>query len=155
MTEKPQYLIVALLVGLARRTGRAYVFPAQETIIKMLQKSYNITMSRATLNRHLKALECMGWFRRQRRHKKAADGSLEMHSTLYTLAREAFHMFGARFAAPVDKLKSRVNNSLSYAVSIMGQKNPKGENKEENHQQTAAARPLSDLMAAFAARMRV
>lgn len=154
MTEKPQYLIVALLVGLARRTGRAYVFPAQETIIEMLQKSYNITMSRATLNRHLKALECLGWFRRQRRHKKAADGSLEMHSTLYTLAREAFRMFGARFAAPVDNLKSRVNNSLSYAVSIMGQKNPKGKIKEENHQQTAAPRPLSDLMAACAARMR-
>lgn len=155
MTEKPQFMIVALLVGLARRVGKAYVYPAQDTIIDVLQKSYNITMSRATLNRHLKALEVLGWFSRTRRHRKAADGSLEMHSTLYTLSREAFRMFGARFAAPVDKLKSRVNNSLSYAVSIMRRKNPKGKNKQENHQQTAAPRPLSDLMAACAARMRV
>ena len=143
MTKKPQYLVLIALVNLARRTKRAYVWPSQETILATLSRCFGITISRATLNRHLKALEASGWFTRTRRHKKAADGSLEMHSTLYTLAREAFKLFAGAVDNSVDKLHSRNKNRIKFAVSVLRQKNPKGKYQKENPVVTALAGLLS------------
>ena len=137
MTKKPQHLILVLLVNLARRTKRAYVWPSQEKILQVLADSFGIVMSRATLNRHMKALEAGGWFTRTRRHKKAPNGSLELHSTLYTLAREAFRLFAGAVDNSGEKLRSRDRNRVSYAVSVLRQKNPKGEIQRKNPIETA------------------
>lgn len=122
MTQKPQFIIVALLVNMAKHFKKGYAFPSQKRILELLQTRYSITMSRATLNRHLKALEKLGWFERIRRHTRARDGSLEMHSTLYRLSREAFRLFVGNSKTPVDKYPKRAALALKSAVSVLRQK---------------------------------
>lgn len=124
MTLRPQMMILAVLVHLAKHYGKAYAYPSQETILKRLNEKYFVKMSRATLNRHLKALEMLGWFSRVQRHRKRADGSLEMHSTLYKLARESFKLFAFKVTQAVDNFQNRVQTRLKNAVSLLRQKNP-------------------------------
>ena len=145
MTQRPQMMILAVLVHLAKLYGKGYSYPSQETILTRLAERYHVKMSRATLNRHLKALENLGWFQRVQRHRKRADGSLEMHSTLYKLAREAFSLFASAIRMPVDNLPNRVKIRLNSAVSMLRQKNPfQGKNKAKS--------VLSGFTAAWATR---
>lgn len=86
--------ILMVLAGLAGHHKKTWCFPNQLTIIKLMQQHYRRVMSRRQLNRHLLTLETRGYIERVRRHKKSANGALELHSTLYKLKSYAVQTLG-------------------------------------------------------------
>lgn len=78
--------IVWALAAIAEKYKRTWAFPTQDKLCSLLFAWYGRKMSRRTINRHLAALEQQGWIRRIRRHRRSADGQLELHSTLYQLS---------------------------------------------------------------------
>lgn len=112
----PDLRVIRVLVGLAEHWQREWCKPRQEKILELLERFTGRRMSRRNLNRHLLALERDGWIERIRRHRRAANGSLELHSTCYRIKRRsrdalrAITQSWSRFAAP------RHRKSQNYAV---------------------------------------
>ena len=74
--------ILRVIIGLSRFYNRFYCFPAQKTIITLLSEREGVSISSATLNRHLDVLEADGFFERVRRFDQRTR---EFRSTLYKL----------------------------------------------------------------------
>ena len=91
----PDFRLVNLLFGLAGRFGKLWCYPSQDKLCDLLSRFHGRTMSRRSVNRHLGGLVRDGWIRRVRRHRRGADGAIEMHSTLYVLTRRAVRCFVA------------------------------------------------------------
>lgn len=83
--------ILTVLTSLCKHHGKLYCFPSLRTIKAQLKTFTGREISERSLCRHLGALERDGWIKRQRRHTTAADGSLELHSTLYVLKTRTLH----------------------------------------------------------------
>jgi hypothetical protein len=79
----PDRSILVVLVGLAGRYGKTHCWPSQQKLLTLIREHTGRLLSRRTLNRHLKALERDLFIRRIRRHRRARNGSLELHSTCY------------------------------------------------------------------------
>jgi hypothetical protein len=92
-TPKPNLSILDILGDVAGRNRKHYCFPSQLKIAALLAQRTGRRASRATINRHLRALERDGWIHRQRRHRRGPTGALECHSTLYTFTRRAARYF--------------------------------------------------------------
>lgn len=86
--------ILATFGELSRRAGKGYCYPSQRTILKLVERFYDVSKSRRTLNRRLSFLESSGYFVRIRRMKRGPDGSLVMRSTLYKLKGKFFRYMG-------------------------------------------------------------
>jgi len=105
--------IVNVLAGLAAHFGKTWCKPSQDKILELLRTLHGRVMSRRSLNRHLGSLERDLLVRRIRRHKRGADGRLQLHSTVYVLLPRAlqrlaklirwFRQFATRPSAPDDQ----------------------------------------------------
>lgn len=131
--QKPNLGLVETLAALAGHHGKRYCYPSQQKIIKLYRMTSSRRMSRPTLNRHLRALEVQGYITRTRRHRRGADGGLELHSTLYQFTRRALAMLQsngrrvahwlATMAAPVQNLfASSRSRCLSPETIFLPQK---------------------------------
>ena len=81
--------ILEIFLYLCSQSGKDYCWPSQEKIIEILDQVHQISISRRTLNYHLRALEDHGFIRRIRRIKRGKNGQIEFHSTLYCLLDKA------------------------------------------------------------------
>jgi len=84
--------IIRTLAGVGLSYGKPYCFPAQETILSLLEKYHETVCSRRTLNRHLHNLEVEGYFKRVRRHRVSKDGKILFNSTLYKFKGKLFKL---------------------------------------------------------------
>lgn len=82
--------IIRTLAGVGSTYHKAYCYPSQETILKLLGSYHGVDISRRTLNRHLGNLEGGGYFERVRRHVKEKNGKILFRSTLYKFKGKLF-----------------------------------------------------------------
>lgn len=97
----PEQRVLQVIAGLAAHHGKMWCYPSYTTIKRILLSRYHYALSERSLARHIGALVQMGYLDRQRRHKRAKDGSLELHSTLYVIKQKAVAALGqlSRFLA--------------------------------------------------------
>lgn len=119
--SKPSIPIVLILLSLASKYRRKWVYPNQLTLLKLLAKHHRITMSRRTLNRHLAGLEAQGYIRRFRRHKKTNTGSLWLRSTVYSLRDRALKIYEVAGRHVLECVDNPVHRWGSFAVSLVAQ----------------------------------
>ena len=81
--------ILEVFFYLCQHSGKDYCWPSQSKIIDILNTVHGISISRRTLNYHLKALETNGFIRRMRRIKRGPSGQINFNSTLYCLMNKA------------------------------------------------------------------
>lgn len=81
--DKRQLAILAVLKFLAKKYGKGYSFPTQETILEKLEAFHDITMSRRTLNRDLDELRDAGAIQSYRRTKRVPSMGRRYTSTAY------------------------------------------------------------------------
>jgi len=74
---------------LCQQSKKDYCWPSQLRLIEILNTVHGISISRRTLNYHLKALETNGFIRRIRRIKRGEKGQISFNSTLYCLLNKA------------------------------------------------------------------
>ena len=98
--------IIFVLLGLARNHNKTYCFPSQRTILRLLKKFYQVTISRRHLNRILKILEAEGILERIRRLRKGIEGKIVFCSTLYKFKGKLFNL--------LFKMKNRLNGLFSF-----------------------------------------
>jgi hypothetical protein len=122
--------ILGVLAGLAAHHGKSSCWPSQEKLAQLVEQRAGRRMSLRTLNRHLAALERDLFIRRIRRHRRARNGSLELHSTCYVLcergvralvdgARSIARVIGAQWRGfPTERL-ARYARSIAAAVSAL------------------------------------
>jgi hypothetical protein len=87
--------IIRTLAGVGLSHKKPYCYPSQVTILGLLDQYHGLSMSRRTLNRHLKVLEVCGFFERVRRHRKGADGKILFNSTLYKFKGKLFRFMAS------------------------------------------------------------
>ena len=82
--------ILCLIHGLCNYHGKMYVFPAQTRIMSLLMERFNINISRATLNRHLRDTEDKGFIKRVRRIRYDKKLGTVFKSTLYEITLSGY-----------------------------------------------------------------
>jgi len=82
--------ILCLLNGLCNYHGKMYVFPAQKRIMSLLLERFNINISKATLNRHLRDTEDKGFIKRVRRIRYDKRLGTIFKSTLYEITLSGY-----------------------------------------------------------------
>lgn len=133
----PDLRILRALVGLADHYARDYCKPRQIKILELAKRFTGRIMSRRNLCRHLGALERDGWIERIRRHRRAKDGSLELHSTCYRIkrrSRDALRALNAgwrEFLAPFPRARAisavtKVAQSVVLPIQIVPNMRRKG-----------------------------
>ena len=70
--------------------GKAYCYPSQLTLLRLLKDYHGIEISRRTLNKVLRWLEDHHYFKRTRRHRARPDGRILFSTTLYLLKKKLF-----------------------------------------------------------------
>lgn len=81
--------LVNLLAGLAAWSGKHYCYPSQDKLCELSRKFADRSLSRRTLNRHLRRLEDDRWIKRLRRHRNERGRGMVFHSTLYSFTRRS------------------------------------------------------------------
>ena len=81
--------ILEVFFFLCQKGGKNYCWPSQTKVIEILNNVHGISISRRTLNYHLRALEDNGFIRRIRRIKRDKNGRINFNSTLYCLLNKA------------------------------------------------------------------
>jgi len=82
--------ILSTLLGIARKYEKAYCYPSQQCLLRLLGKRHKVHISRRTLNRRLKEMESERYFDRIQRHRRGADGGIVFNTTLYKLSCRTF-----------------------------------------------------------------
>lgn len=129
----PDLRILRALVGLADHYSRDWCKPKQVKILDLARRFTGRIMSRRNLCRHLGALERDGWIERIRRHRRAPDGSLELHSTCYRIKRRARDALRAltdgwrQFLAPSPRARAinavpKVAQTVVHTIPIVSNK---------------------------------
>lgn len=108
-SQKPEFLILTVLSGVAAHHGKNYCFPAQDKIVDLLGR-YGRHMSRRTLNRHMNALVRGGWIKRVRRHQRCPTRGMTFRSSLYSLTRRSFRWLSG--------LKDAVRRAVLWGVQL-------------------------------------
>lgn len=90
-TQKAHPIILCLL-RISQKNGKAYCFPSQETIIKLMKSFGTVDISRATLNRWLRVIEDKKYIIRRRRIKKDPEHGMMFKSTLYKITIKGLYM---------------------------------------------------------------
>ena len=78
------------LISVCAKYGKAYCYPSQETIRRLLDEYHGIEISRRTLNRVLRWLEDHGSFKRTRRHRAGPNGRILFATTMFELKKKLF-----------------------------------------------------------------
>lgn len=141
--QRPDFELVRTLANLASRYGKLYCYPSQEKLIELHAMRTGRTYSRATINRHLRAHIASGYLRTKRRHRRAADGSLELHSTLYEITQKTL----ARLSEVVHSLKRWFGDKLWVRGSFRCLRNEtKASASLEDHKAGGQNRPPAQGM---------
>lgn len=90
------------LIYLSSKNGKSYCFPSQTKLLELLEKYYEVAVSRRTLNRCLKYMEEKGFILRRRRITKSVDGRYHFKSTLYLMKKKMFKL-ALQFSALIRK----------------------------------------------------
>lgn len=83
--------ILKTLLHLGRKYEKAYCYPSQKTILRLMKKYHGVKRSLRTLNRRLSEMETQGYFTRTRRHREGKDGRIVFNTTLYRLGGRSFN----------------------------------------------------------------
>lgn len=88
--EGPLQAVAETLSSICAKYGKAYCYPSQLTIMRLVDEHHDIKVSRRTLNRILRWLEDHGYFKRTRRHRAGPDGRILFATTMYELKKKLF-----------------------------------------------------------------
>ncbi len=88
--EGPLQAVAETLSSICSKYGKAYCYPSQETILRLMGEYHDIEISRRTLNRVLRWLEDHGYFKRTRRHRAGPNGRMIFATTMYELKKKLF-----------------------------------------------------------------
>jgi DNA-binding HxlR family transcriptional regulator len=88
--EGPLQAVAETLSSVCSKYGKAYCYPSQLTILRLVKDYHDIDISRRTLNRVLRWLEDHGYFKRTRRHRAGSDGKILFATTMYELKKKLF-----------------------------------------------------------------
>lgn len=88
--EGPLQAVAETISSVCSRYGKAYCYPSQLTILRLVKEYHDIEISLRTLNRVLRWLEDHGYFKRTRRHRAAPNGRMLFGTTLYELKKKLF-----------------------------------------------------------------
>ena len=117
--------IMFVLKSMQEHFKARYCFPAQETILKFLKKSFGLDISLRTLNYDLSEMEAQGRIKRRRRLSRT-----KFTSTLYFITRK-----GARWFSALKKVfgfftSSRLQNFANNTVLIHEDRFLNGQNQD-------------------------
>lgn len=110
--KHPDPRILGVITGLAAHYGKSHCQPTQATLLRLVEKFTGRTMSRRTLNRHLRTLENEQYIRRIRRHRRDPKRGFVMRSTCYVPMWRTCRRL-ARDAATISQI---LTNQLSVAT---------------------------------------
>lgn len=88
--EGPLEAVAETLSSVCSKYGKAYCYPSQLTILRLVEEYHGIEISRRTLNRILRWLEGHGYFKRTRRHRAGPNGKMLFATTMYELKKKLF-----------------------------------------------------------------
>jgi hypothetical protein len=88
--EGPLEAVAETLSSISCKYGKAYCYPSQLTIMRLLKEYHGIDLSRRTLNRVLRWLEDEKYFSRTRRHRAGPNGRMLFGTTMYQLKKKLF-----------------------------------------------------------------
>lgn len=88
--EGPLEAVAETLSSICSKYGKAYCYPSQLTIMRLVEEYHGIEISRRTLNRVLRWLEDHGYFKRTRRHRAGPNGRMLFGTTMYELKKKLF-----------------------------------------------------------------
>jgi len=108
--------ILEVFFYLCQQAKKDYCWPSQTGILRIMETVHGITISRRTLNYHLKGLESNGFIRRIRRIKRGTGGQISFNSTLYQILNKAKKVLKSLFRL-VSKCKKHFKD-LSRAVEL-------------------------------------
>ena len=108
--------------------GKAYCYPSQLTILRLVKEYHDIDISVRTLNRVLRWLEDHKYFKRTRRHRAGPNGRILFATTMYELKKKLFIRLNSikkwadRVSSPLrvplrSKYRSRRKNEISTEAS--------------------------------------
>lgn len=83
--------IAKTLLAVAKKYEKAYCYPSQKHILRLLKKRHWIEISIRTLNRYLREMEDEGYFSRVRRLRCGEGGKIVFCSTLYKIGGKLFN----------------------------------------------------------------
>ena len=88
--EGPLQAVVETISSVCSKYGKAYCYPSQLTILRLVKEYHDIDISLRTLNRVLRWLEDHAYFKRTRRHRAGPDGRILFATTMYELKKKLF-----------------------------------------------------------------
>lgn len=128
--EGPLQAVVETISSVCSKYGKAYCYPSQLTILRLVKEYHGIDISVRTLNRILRWLEDHGYFKRTRRHRAGPDGRMLFGTTMYELKKKLFIRLNSikkwvdRVSSPLrvpirSGYKSRRKNEISSNASAL------------------------------------
>jgi len=126
--EGPLQAVAETISSVCSKYGKAYCYPSQLTILRLVREYHDIDISVRTLNRVLRWLEDHGYFKRIRRHRAGPGGRMLFATTLYELKKKLFIRLNSikkwadRVSSPLRvplraKYRSQRKNEISSAYS--------------------------------------
>ena len=88
--EGPLQAVAETVSSVCSKYGKAYCYPSQLTILRLVKEYHDIDISLRTLNRVLRWLEDHGYFKRTRRHRAGPNGRILFATTMYELKKKLF-----------------------------------------------------------------
>jgi len=82
--------VLCTINGLNRKYGKNYCYPSQNKMLWLMKNFYDVTRSRATLNRWLRVLEDEKYIKRVRRHTKDKIRGYIFKSSLYSITIKGY-----------------------------------------------------------------
>jgi hypothetical protein len=82
--KRPRYDVFVALRSLAAHVHQRWIIVSQVKLLERVAAATGYRMSRATLNRHLRALHRISVINRQPRSLRRRDGTIAQRPTLYT-----------------------------------------------------------------------
>ena len=88
--ESPLQAVAEALSSVCSKYEKAYCYPSQQTILRLIDSFHQIKISRRTLNYILRWLEDHKYFKRTRRHRAGPNGCMIFSTTMYELKKKLF-----------------------------------------------------------------
>ena len=88
--ESPLQAVAETLVAICAKYGKAYCYPGQETVRRLVWERHGIEICRRTLNYIFRWLEDHRYFKRTRRHRAGPNGKILFATTMYELKKKLF-----------------------------------------------------------------
>jgi len=98
--------VLGIIHGLSNYHGKRYCYPSQERFRIFLRDRVEITISIATLNRWLRAVEDMGLLKRIRRIRRDPKLGMVFKSTIYYLTLKGYMLLARQGVAVWGKIKA-------------------------------------------------